>query len=175
MNTAHPKRSSFCSLGLSTWLAWWEQEAVRGRHWLMVLAVCGAERRESGCSCIDHEVVMRSKLDLHFVCLPVSHLTSTPLHPAITEHRKGRELVCGSYPTASCTENPNTFVFIKQIYVFGVIPRNHSRAIWGKHHRIFPEWRRDKDGYILLTSSLMSTVDKIRMEILLIMITSSSP
>lgn len=34
------------SLGLFTWLAGWEQEAVRGWHWLMVLAVCGAERRE---------------------------------------------------------------------------------------------------------------------------------
>jgi hypothetical protein len=95
----------------------------------MVLAVCGAERRESGCSCIYHEVVMRSKLDLHFLCLPVSHSTSTRLHPAITEHKRGREVVCGSYPTASCTENPNTFVFIRQIYVVEDIPCTHSRAI----------------------------------------------
>lgn len=133
----------------------------------MVLAVCGAERRESGCSRIDHEVVMRSKLDLNFLCSPVSHSTSTPFPPATTEPKEGGGMVCGSYPIASCTEIPNTCLIIKQIYVVGDITSNHSRAIWGKHHRTFPEWQRDKDGYSPLVSSLMLTVDRVRMRIIL--------
>lgn len=99
------------SLGLSTRLAWWEREAVRGQHWLMVLAVCGAERRERA-SVV--ELIMKRWREAKLTYFSSAYLfpfnlLPTPSSLNCTQSRK-REFY-RLPPTVSCIEKSKDFSF----------------------------------------------------------------
>ena len=102
------------SLGLSTWLGWWEPGGSEGAAGLMVPAVCGAERRgESVCREIHNREGVGSRADLFFLRLPVS-LQPPPhaIQPELCPKGEGREtLHTLIVPSATLRGNSKTVVF----------------------------------------------------------------